>query len=142
VGALGMKHRTAGTRFSFTTTALPTLLLGVAGLALASFLFADPANARRFFGVVVAVYAMARGAADIYTAWNVRQAAKPHWLLYTGGALGIITALAIFFGPQHGRGIVRLSLALYLSLTGVSLVAHVVSNRRAAARRVHDLLGR
>jgi len=141
VGAFTMKRKTAGTRFTFTTTALPTLLMGIAGLALASFLFADPANARRFFGVMVAVYAMVRGAADIFTARRVEQAAKPRWLLYAGGAIGILTALAIFFGPNHGRGIVRLSLALYLGLTGASLVAYVVSARRAAKQRVRSLLG-
>jgi len=141
VGAFTMKGKTAGTRFTFTTTALPTLLMGIAGLALASFLFADPANGRRFFGIMVAVYAMVRGAADIFTARRVSQTAKPRWLLYAGGAIGIITALAIVFGPNHGRGIVRLSLALYLGLTGVSLVAYVVSARRAAKRRVSELLG-
>jgi len=142
VGAFGMKGKTAGTRFTFTTTALPTLLMGIAGLALASFLFADPDNGRRFFGVVVAVYAMVRGAADIYTARSVRYTAKPRWLLYAGGAIGVATALAIFFGPNHGRGMVRFSLALYLGLTGVSLVAYVSANRLAAKRRIRELLGR
>jgi len=141
VGAIGMKHQTAGTRFTFTTTALPTLLMGLAGLAIASFLFADPESGRRFFGVVVAVYAMARGAADLYMARRVESAAKPRWLLYAGGAIGIVTALAIVFGPNHGRGIVRLSLALYLGLTGASVLAYVVSARRAAKRRVRELLG-
>ena len=137
-----MKRRTAGTRFTFTTTALPTLLAGLAGLAVASFLFADPEAGRRFFGVIVAVYAMARGAADLWVATRVgTQTAKPRWLLYAGGLLGIVTALAIFFGPNHGRGVVRLSLALYLGLTGVSLVAYVVSTRRAAKRRMRELPG-
>ncbi len=140
VGAIGMKRQTAGTRFTFTTTALPTLLAGLAGLAVASFLFADPEGGKRFFGVLVAVYAMVRGAADILTARRVQRTAKPRWLLYAGGGIGIVTALAIFFGPNHGRGIVRLSLALYLGLTGVSLVAYVTSNRRAAKRRVRELL--
>ena len=67
---------------------------------------------------MIAVYAMVRGAADIFTARRVQHTAKPRWLLYAGGAIGIVTALAIFFGPNHGRGIVRLSLALYLGLTG------------------------
>jgi len=142
IGAIGMKGKTAGTRFTFTTTALPTLLMGVGGLALASFLFTDPENGRRFFGVVVAVYAMVRGAADIYTARSVRHTAKPRWLLYAGGAIGVITALSILFGPNHGRGMVRLSLALYLGLTGVSLVAYVSANRLAAKRRIRELLGR
>jgi pimeloyl-ACP methyl ester carboxylesterase/uncharacterized membrane protein HdeD (DUF308 family) len=142
VGALTMKRKTAGTRFSFVTTALPTLLMGLAGLAVASFLLADAENAKRFFGIAVAVYATARGAADIYTAMRLEQTAKPRWLLYSGGAIGLVTALAIFFGPNHGRGIVRLSLALYLGLTGFSLVSYVVSNRRAAKRRVSELLGR
>jgi len=141
-GAVTMKRRTAGTRFTFTTTALPTLLMGLAGLAVASFLFADPQAGRQFFGVSVAVYAMARGAADLWVATRVStQTPKPRWLLYAGGVLGIVTALAIFFGPNHGRGVVRLSLALYLGLTGVSLVAYVVSTRRAAKRRMRDLLG-
>jgi uncharacterized membrane protein HdeD (DUF308 family) len=135
-----MKRKTAGTRFTFTTTALPTLLGGLAGLAVASFLFADPENGKRFFGVMIAVYAMVRGAADIFTARRVQRTAKPRWLLYAGGAIGIVTALAIFFGPNHGRGIVRLSLALYLGLTGVSLVAYVASSRRAAKLRVRELL--
>lgn len=142
VGALGMKQKTASTRYTFTTTALPTLLMGVAGLALASAIIADPDTGRRFFGVAVAVYAMLRGAADLYMARNVEQTAKPRWLLYAGGAIGIITALAIFFGPNHGRGMVRLSLAIYLGLTGASLLAYVVSARRAAKRRVQQLLGR
>jgi len=141
VGAIGMKGKTAGTRYTFTTTALPTLLMGLAGLALASFLVADPDNGKRFFAVAVAVYAMVRGAADIYTARSVTNTAKPRWLLYAGGAIGVITALAIAFGPNHGRGIVRLSLALYLGLTGVSLVSYVTSNRRAAKARVRELLG-
>ena len=141
VGAIGMKRRTAGTRFTFTTTALPTLLAGLAGLAVASFLFADPAAGKRFFGLLIAVYAMARGAADIYMARRVEQTAKPRWLLYAGGAIGIITALAILFGPNHGRGIVRLSLAVYLGLTGLSLIGYVTSNRRAAKRRIGELLG-
>jgi pimeloyl-ACP methyl ester carboxylesterase len=140
VGAIGMKRKTAGTRFTFTTTALPTLLAGLAGLAVASFLFADPEAGRSFFGVLIAVYAMVRGAADILTARRVERTAKPRWLLYAGGAIGIITALAIFFGPNHGRGIVRLSLALYLGLTGVSILAYVVSSGRAAKRRVRELL--
>jgi len=142
VGALGMKRKTAGTRFTFVTTALPTLLIGVVGLALASFLFADPDNARRFFGVVIAVYATARGASDLYIARRVEQTAKPRWLLIAGGLLGLGTALAIVFGPNHGRGIVRLTLALYLGLTGGSLIAYVISVRRAANRRVRELLGR
>ncbi len=141
VGAIGMKRQTAGTRFTFTTTALPTLLAGVAGLAVASFLFADPQDGQRFFGVMVAVYAMVRGAADIFTALRVGRTAKPRWLLYAGGALGIGTALAIFVGPNHGRGIVRLSLAAYLALTGVSLLAYVTASRRAAQRRIRELLG-
>jgi len=140
VGAIGMRHKTAGTRFTFVTTALPTLLVGIAGLALASFLFADPDNARRFFGVVIAVYATARGAADLYVARRVEQTARPRWLLYAGGLLGIGTALAIVFGPAHGRGVVRLSLALYLGLTGVSLLAYVVSVRSAARQRIRELL--
>ncbi len=142
VGALGMKHKTAGTRFTFTTTALPTLLAGIAGLVLASALFADPALARRFFGVGVAVYALLRGSADIYMARSVDRTSKPRWLLYAGGAIGVVTALSIFFGPNHGRGMVRLSLALYLGLTGLSLIGYVASSRRAAARRVRELLGR
>ncbi len=142
VGAIGMRRKTAGTRFSFVTTALPTLLVGIAGLVLASALFADPAAGQAFFGVLVAIYAMLRGAADIFTARRVERTAKPRWLLYAGGAIGIVTALAILFGPNHGRGIVTLSLALYLSLTGVSLVVYVVSSRRAARRRVNELLGR
>jgi len=142
VGAVSMKRRTAGKRFTFTTTALPTLLMGLTGLAVASFLFADPANGRRFFGLMVAVYATARGAADIYIALRVERTGKPRWLLYAGGTLGIATALAIVFGPNHGRGLVRLSLAAYLGLTGVSLVSYVLANRRAAERRVRELLGR
>ncbi len=142
VGAIGMKRNTAGTRFSFVTTALPTLLMGVAGLAIASLLFADPDTARRYFGAAVAVYAMARGAADLYLARNVHDTARPRWLLYAGGAIGIVTALAIVFGPNHGRGVVRLSLALYLGLTGASLVAYVIGVRRTAKRRVGELLGR
>ena len=86
-----MKRKTAGTRFTFTTTALPTLLAGLAGLAIAAFLFADPEAGREFFGVVVAVYAMARGSADLWVATRMgRQTAKPRWLLYAGGLLGIV----------------------------------------------------
>jgi hypothetical protein len=44
------------------------------------------------------------------------------------------------FGPNHGRGILRLSLALYLGLTGASLLIYVVSIKRAAARRTRELL--
>ena len=55
--------------------------------------------------------------------------------------LGFVTALAIVFGPNHGRGVVRLTLALYLGLTGVSLVAYVLSLRRDARRRMRELLG-
>ena len=142
VGAFAMKHHTAGTRFTFVTTALPTLLMGLAGLALAIFLFADPSAAKQFFGVAVAVYAMARGSADILMARRVDSAARPRWLLYAGGAIGIVTALAIVFGPNHGRGILRLSLALYLGLTGVSLVGYVVTLRRGAKMRVRELLAR
>jgi len=141
VGAVTMKHRTAGARFTFTTTALPTLLMGLAGLAVASLLFTDPEAGRRFFGGLVAVYAMARGAADLYVARRVEQTARPRWLLYTGGAIGIVTALAIVFGPNHGRGMLRLSLALYLGLTGVTLLTYVIATRRAAKRRVRELLG-
>ncbi len=141
VGAFGMRRHTASTRFSFVTTALPTLLAGIAGLAVASFVFADPSTAKRFFGVAIAVYAMVRGASDIWLASHLERTARPRWLLYAGGAVGVVTALAIFFGPQHGRGIVRLSLALYLGLTGVSLVGYVVSLRRGAKRRVSELLG-
>jgi cis-3-alkyl-4-acyloxetan-2-one decarboxylase len=141
VGAVGMKHKTAGTRFTFTTTALPTLLMGLAGLAVAAFLFADPAAGRRFFGVVVAVYAMARGTADLWVAMQVgTQTTKPRWLLYTGGALGLVTALAIFFGPYHGALLIRLTLAAYLGLTGMSLVAYVVSVKRAAKRKIRELV--
>jgi uncharacterized membrane protein HdeD (DUF308 family) len=142
VGAVEMKRQTAGTRFTFVTTALPTLLMGVAGLALASFLFADPGAARRFFGAMIAVYAMVRGVADIWVARRVEGTAKPRWLLYAGGAIGIATALAILFGPNHGRGMVRLSLALYLGLTGLSLVSYVVSARRTSRRRVREILGK
>jgi pimeloyl-ACP methyl ester carboxylesterase/uncharacterized membrane protein HdeD (DUF308 family) len=141
VGAFAMKHQTSGTRFTFVTTALPTLLMGLAGLALAAFLFADPSAAKRFFGVAVAVYATVRGSADILMARRVDATAKPRWLLYAGGAIGIVTALAIVFGPNHGRGILRLSLALYLGLTGVSLVGYVVALRRGADKRVSELLG-
>ena len=141
-GAVTMKSRTAGTRYTFTTTALPTLLMGIAGLAVASFLFANPEAGRRFFGVAVAVYATARGAADLWVALRTGgQTARPRWLLYAGGVLGIVTALSIVFGPNHGRGVVRLTLALYLGLTGVSLVAYVVSIRRGARRRMRELLG-
>ena len=92
--------------------------------------------------IAVAVYAMARGAADLWVAMRVgSQTAKPRWLLYAGGVLGIVTALAIVFGPNHGRGIVRLTLALYLGLTGVSLLAYVWSVRRDAKRRMRELLG-
>jgi uncharacterized membrane protein HdeD (DUF308 family) len=142
VGSLGMKRRTAGTRYSFVTTALPTILMGIAGLAIASFLFADPESGRRFFGLVVAAYAMARGTADLWVAAHVgSQTAKPRWLLYAGGVMGIVTTLAILFGPNHGVGIVRLLLALYLGLTGVSLLAYVVAVRRAASGRVRKLVG-
>jgi len=142
VGAFGMRGKTAGTRYTFTTTALPTLLLGVGGLALAAFLLAAPDNANRFFGVMVAMYALVRGAADIYMARNVKETAKPRWLLYAGGAIGLFTALAVFFGPRHGRGVVLVALALYLTLTGISLLGYVYTNRRAAKRRVQELLGR
>jgi len=142
VGAIGMKHKTAGTRFSFVTTALPTLLMGLAGLAIAATLFADPATGRRFFGVAVAVYAMARGAADLYMARTVTDTAKPKWLLYASGAIGVVTALSVVFGPNHGRGMVRISLALYLTLTGASLLAYVISNKRASQRRVRELLAK
>lgn len=141
-GALSMKGRTSGTRFSFVTTALPTLLLGVTGLALAAWLFADPASGRRFFGVAIAVYAMARGAADLFMALRVEDVSKPRWLLVAGGLFGVVTALAIVFGPNHGRGIVRLTLAAYLGLSGASMFAYVVANRRSAGRRVRELLGR
>jgi len=141
VGALTMKGKTAGTRFTFTTTALPTLLMGLAGIAVAALLITDPAAARRFFGLAIAVYAMLRGASDIFVARRVERTAKPRWLLYVGGVIGVITALAILFGPNHGRGILRLSLALYLGLTGASLIGYVVSARRASTRRVDALLG-
>jgi len=141
VGAIGMKRKTAGARFTFTTTALPTLLMGLGGLAVASFLFANPEDGRRFFGLIIAVYATARGAADIWVATRVGQTLKPRWLLYAGGALGLVTALAIMVGPNHGRGVLRLSLALYLGATGVSMIAYVISVRRGAARRMRELLG-
>jgi len=140
VGALGMKRKTAGTRYTFTTTALPTLLMGLCGLALAAFLFAEPESGKRFFGVAVAVYATARGAADLWVAMRVTDTSKPRWLLYGGGVLGMVTALAIVFGPQHGRGVIRLSLASYLALTGVSVVAYVISVRRGATRRMGEML--
>lgn len=140
VGAFTMRRKTAGTRFTFTTTALPTLLAGLAGLAIASYLLADPENGRRLFAVVVAVYATARGSADLYMALRVRDTSKPRWLLFAGAALGIVTALAILFGPNHGAAVVRFLLALYLALTGMSLLAYVASVRRAAKRRVRDLL--
>lgn len=141
LGAITMKRKTAGARFSFATTALPTLLMGLAGLALASLLFANPLAGRRFFGVIVAVYAMARGAGDLYVARRVEHPTKPRWLLYAGGAIGLFTALAILAGPNHGRGLVRLSLALYLGSTGAALIAYVASARRATTRRVRELLG-
>ncbi len=141
VGALGMRRKTAGTRFTFTTTALPTLLIGLAGVAIAAFLFSDREAGRRFFGVIVAVYATARGAADLWVATHVgTQTSKPRWLLYAGGLIGITTALAIVFGPNHGRGAVRLLLALYLGMTGASLIFYVVSVRRAARNRIRGLL--
>ena len=143
LGAVTMKGKTAGTRFTFTTTALPTLLMGLAGLALAAALFLEPDAARRFFGIAVAVYATARGATDLWVALRVgSQTSTPRWLLFAGSALGFITAAAIVFGPNHGRGVVRLTLALYLGLTGVSLLAYVWSERHAAKRRVRELLGR
>jgi len=142
VGALTMKRRTSGTRFTFTTTALPTLLAGLAGLVLAAVLFVDPAVGRGFFGVSVAVYAMVRGAADLFLAMRVQQSARPRWLLFASAAIGLATALSILFGPSHGRGILRMSLALYLGLTGASLIAYVFSMRRAARRRIVELLGR
>jgi len=103
-------------------------------------MFNDPDTAKRFFGAVIAAYAMARGAADIYMASSIRDAAKPRWLLYAGGLTGVITALAIVFGPNHGRGILRLSLAFYLGMTGASLLAYVISARRARRRHLRELL--
>jgi len=140
VGAFTMKRKTTSARFSFVTTALPTLLMGLAGLAVAGLMFSDPDTAKRFFGAVIAAYAMARGAADIYMASSIRDAAKPRWLLYAGGLTGVITALAIVFGPNHGRGILRLSLAFYLGMTGASLLAYVISARRARRRLLRELL--
>jgi hypothetical protein len=52
-----------------------------------------------------------------------------------------LTAAAIVFGPNHGRGILRLSLAAYLGMTGFAAIAYVVSVRRASKRRVRELLG-
>ncbi len=141
VGALGMRGQTKGTRFTFVTTALPTLLTGVAGLIFASIVIADPELARRFFGVAVAVFAALRGVADLYLTRTVERTGRPTWLLYLAGGLGILTALAVLLGPNHGRGLVRLSLALYLGATGATLVAYVVGARRAAKRRVALLLG-
>lgn len=141
-GAITMKRRTAGTRFTFTTTALPTLLAGLAGLALASALFADPDLGRRFFGITVAVYAMARGIADLYVARSVERVGRPRWMLYASGAIGVVTALAVMFGPNNGAGMVRLVLALYLGMTGFSLLSYVFTARVESKRRMRALLGR
>jgi uncharacterized membrane protein HdeD (DUF308 family) len=141
VGALGMKRRTASTRYTFVTTGLPTLLAGLGGLALSAFVFADPDRARLYLGAVIAVYSLVRGAADIALARRRSDTIRPRWLLYSAGAFGIITAVAILAGPDHGRGVLRLSLALYLGLTGATLVGYVVTARRAVDRRLREVLG-
>ncbi len=108
---------------------------------MASFLFADPGDgAKRFFGVAIAVYAHAFAVpptSGSHGAW--RRTARPRWLLYAGRDRHRDGA-AILFGPNHGRGMVRLLLALYLGLTGATTVAYVVALRRDAKRRVRDLL--
>jgi len=140
VGAIGMRRHTRGTRFTFATTALPTLLLGLVGLATAVFVVADPSAAGRVIGVLIALYATARGSADLYVALRVGEATKPRWLLYASGTFGVVAGLAIVFGRNHGIGLIRLSLTLYLALTGVSLVAYVVAIRREAKLRISALM--
>jgi pimeloyl-ACP methyl ester carboxylesterase/uncharacterized membrane protein HdeD (DUF308 family) len=141
-GAITMKRKTAGARFTFATTALPTLLGGLAGLVIATMLFAEPELGRQIFGVAIAVYATARGGADLWTARHIQDTARPRWLLYLSGVIGIVTALAIVFGPNHGVGLVRLSLAFYLLLTGATMIGYVFSARKAAEERAQLLMGR
>jgi uncharacterized membrane protein HdeD (DUF308 family) len=97
-------------------------------------------KAMRLLSLVIAFYALYHGLADIYVGWKVRGTAKPRWLLYLSGIVGIAAALAIFFAPGGGRNIVRIALQVYLLFTGVSLLAYALSVKAAARRRVRSLM--
>lgn len=135
IGAIGLRRSGVGAW-------LPWLLIGVVGVAFAVYVSLRQDLAVAVISLVIAIYAAYHGFADLYIAWRVRETAKPRWLLYLGGTVGIATALAIFFAPGGGRNLVRISLEVYLIATGGSLVAYSLAVKRAARRRVRELLER
>jgi pimeloyl-ACP methyl ester carboxylesterase/uncharacterized membrane protein HdeD (DUF308 family) len=135
LGAVGLRRSGKGAW-------IPYFLIGVVGVGFAVFVGIQQDKAMRLLSLVIAVYALYHGFADLYVAWKIRDTAKPKWLLYLSGIVGLAAALAIFFAPGGGRNIVRITLEIYLLATGGALLAYAISVKMAARRRVKALLGR
>jgi pimeloyl-ACP methyl ester carboxylesterase/uncharacterized membrane protein HdeD (DUF308 family) len=133
IGAVGLKHSGKNAWIAY-------VLIGLVGIAFAIFVGIQQDKAMRLLSLVIAFYALYHGGSDIFVAWKIGRTAKPRWLLFLSGAVGIAAALAIFFAPGGGRNIVRIVLEVYLLATGVSLLAYALSVKAAARRRVRVLM--
>lgn len=120
---------------------LAWVLIGGVGLGVGAFMVLRIDFAIGVVHLYVAGYAGYLGLADLYVAARAKETAKARWLLYAEGAVGVVTALAVFFAPDHGAPLVQLALIVYFLATGGSLLLYVVAVKRQARARVRELLG-
>jgi pimeloyl-ACP methyl ester carboxylesterase/uncharacterized membrane protein HdeD (DUF308 family) len=132
-GAVGLKRAGKNAWIAY-------VLIGLVGVGFAVFVGIQQEAAMKVLSLVIALYALYHGVADLYVGWKIRDTAKPRWLLYLSGLVGVATTLAIFFAPGGGHTIVRIALEIYLLFSGVSLVAYALSVKASARRRVRDLM--
>lgn len=120
---------------------LAWVLIGGVGVGVGAFMVLQIDFAIGVVHLYIAGYAGYLGLADLYVAWRAKATAKARWLLYVEGAVGIVTALAVFFSPDHGAPLVQLALIAYFLATGGSLLLYVAVVKRQARARVRELLG-
>jgi len=141
-GAMGMRRGTDDSSIPWVLSGLPWVLVGAVGVAFAFFVKMEPATSMRILALGVAAYAAYRGGADLFIAWKIKELTRPRWLLVVSGVAGVVTALSILFGPNHGRIVTRIVLQVYLLVTGGSLVAYAMVVKLRTRARVKELMGR
>ncbi len=117
---------------------LPWFLVGVVSGGFALFLTASEALAVRIAAVYVAVWAIARGTADLYVASRVRRMPGPRWLLVAQGVLGVLVGVLLLLVPELGARLLRYTLGGMLTVSGSLTLAYAWSTNRGIARRIRQ----
>lgn len=106
------------------------ILRGIAAFLFGIITFVAPGISAAALVLVFGVYALADGVLLIVGALRPRQPARPRWMLFTGGIIGVMAGLVAFFFP--GVTVIGLLalVAAWALVTGVLQVVAAINLRK------------